>query len=98
MSTIELGQFEDAFVIHFGTPTTRINAYTLATTLTNLADAAKAANSTINPGYEIEVLVETLGGGSFRAKVRTIYRGAGNLFSPQDLKTIVLSAAKLLVP
>jgi hypothetical protein len=59
--------------------------------LVSIADAAKEANSFVNPGYEIEVVVEALGPGSFKAKIRTIYHGVGNLFSKQDLKSIALS-------
>jgi hypothetical protein len=91
MTTVYLKEFEESFVIHFGLEGERINAYTLASTLVNFADAAKAANSALNPGYEVEVLVEALGAGSFKAKVRTVYREAGNLFSKQSLHAIVLS-------
>lgn len=91
MNTINVGQFEETFVIHFGSQFRRINAYTLATSLVSIADAAKEANSFVNPGYEVEVVVEALGPGSFKAKIRTIYRGVGNLFSKQDLKSIALS-------
>jgi hypothetical protein len=90
MTTVLVRQYEDSFVIHFGVTGQRINAYTLASTLTSLADAARIANSQINPGYEIEVLVEALGAGSFKAKIRTLYRGAENLFSSESLKVIVL--------
>lgn len=82
--------FEESFVIHFGGMLSRINAYTLASTLVNIADAAKAANAAINPGYDIEIVVEALGGGSFKAKIRSVYRGAANLFSTQKLTAIVL--------
>lgn len=82
--------FEDTFVIQFGTSGTRINAYTLATTLVAIADAAKAANAALNPGYEVEIVVETFGPGSFRARIRAIYQGAGNLFSKDNLKSVVL--------
>ena len=88
---VRIGEFEESIVLHFGTEGHRINAYTLATTLVNLADAARAANFAINPGYDIEIVVEALGGGSFRAKLRTIYRGAANLFSAQSLQAVVLS-------
>jgi hypothetical protein len=91
MGTIHLTQFEDSFVIHFGGEFARINAYTLASSLVNLADAAKAANTSINPGFEIEVIVEALGSGSFRARLRTIYKEAENLFSRESLRAIVLS-------
>lgn len=90
MATVEIARFEDTFVIHFGSDSPRINAYTLASALVGFADAAKAANASINPGYEIEVVVEALGSGSFKATVRTIYSGAQNLFSKENLKSIVL--------
>lgn len=91
MTTVLVRQYEDSFVIHFGVSGQRINAYTLASTLTSLADSARVANAQLNPGYEIEVLVEALGAGSFKAKIRTLYRGAENLFSGESLRTIVLS-------
>lgn len=90
MKTVFLKDFEDSFVIYFGAEAKRINAYTLASTLSNFADAAKAANELINPGYEVEIVVEALGGGSFKATIRSIYRGASNLFSNQTLKGIVI--------
>src|SRR5450759_1197528 len=91
MTTVDVAAFEDSFVIHFGGDFARINAYTLATTLINLADAAKAANASINPGYDIEVVVEALGAGSFRTKIRTLYERADNLFSNEVVRTIVLN-------
>lgn len=91
MVAIEIQRSDSAFVIHFGTELPRINAYTLATTLSNLADAAKAANATINPGYEIEIVVEALAGGSFKAQVRALYKGATNLFSAQAAQAVVLN-------
>jgi len=45
MPTVEIARFESSVVIHFDTEDTRINAYTLASTLVALADAAKAAKS-----------------------------------------------------
>ena len=91
MRTVQIGEFQDQFVIHFGGDFHRINAYTLASALVGIADAAKAANAVLNPGYDIEIVVEALGEGSFRTKVRALYRGAGNLFSEQTLKAIVLA-------
>jgi len=90
MKIINIRDFEETFVIHFGSEFKRINAYTLASTLVSIADAAKEANSIINPGYEVEIVVEAIGPGSFKAKIRTIYRDIGNLFSRQDLKAIAL--------
>lgn len=97
MPTLDVRSFEDSFVIHFGGDFERINAYTLASALVGVADAAKAANAVINPGYDIEVVVEALGHGSFRAKVRALYKGAGNLFTRDNLKAVVLSVIAAFV-
>jgi hypothetical protein len=91
MHSIELSAFDECIVVHFGGPLGRINAYTLATTLVNIADAAKIANATINPGWDIEVVVEAFGSGSFRASLKPVYRGLQNIFQSQELRSIVLS-------
>ncbi|WP_019592736.1 hypothetical protein [Thioalkalivibrio sp. ALRh] len=88
---IYLEEYNNAFVLYFGTETTRINAYTLATTLVSFADAVKYANNQINPGYEVEVVVESLADGSFKAQIGALYKGAGNLFSKENAKAIALS-------
>ena len=97
MRVVHVSDFNDALVLHFQTDGQRINAYTLASTLISLADAAKAANSAINHGYDVEVVVEALGSGSFRAKIRTVYTIANNLFSNQLLHGILLSVLATFV-
>ncbi|MCG7994266.1 MAG: hypothetical protein JAZ06_02435 [Candidatus Thiodiazotropha taylori] len=91
MRTIRVGDFENTFVIHFGGHSHRINAYTLASALVGFADAAKAANATINPGFEIEVVVEALSEGSFKATIRAFYNEARNIFSSEPVKAITYS-------
>ncbi|WP_133164381.1 hypothetical protein [Solimonas fluminis] len=90
MRIIDISQFENSLVIHFDTDDTRINAYTLASTLIAFADAAKAANTTLNAGSEIEIVVEALGPGSFRALVRALYSSSRNLFANQVVVGLVL--------
>jgi hypothetical protein len=90
MRVLEIAQFENSVVIHFDTDDTRINAYTLASTLTALADAAKAANTALYPGSEIEIVVEALGPGSFRAQITALYSAAKNLFSNQVIAGVVI--------
>lgn len=90
MRVVDISQFENSVVIHFETDDTRINAYTLASTLVAFADAAKAANATLNAGSEIEIVVEALGPGSFRARVRTLYASSKNLFSNQLVVGLVI--------
>lgn len=90
MATINIAHFEDSLVLHFSTQGQRLNAYTLASTLVAIADAAKAANAAINPGCEVEVVVEALGPGSFRAKIRTIYKKKKGLLATQVVVPLVI--------
>lgn len=90
MRVIDIAQFENSVVIHFDTDDTRINAYTFASTLVALADAAKAANTTLNVGCEIEIVVEAIGPGSFRALIRALYSSSRNLFANQIVMGLVI--------
>lgn len=90
MRVVDIAQFENSVVIHFDTDDTRINAYTFASTLVALADAAKAANTTLNVGCEIEIVVEAIGPGSFRALIRALYSSSRNLFANQIVMGLVI--------
>jgi hypothetical protein len=90
MRVVDISQFGNSLVIHFETEDRRVNAYTFASTLVCLADAAKAANATLNAGSEIEIVVEALGPGSFRAQIRALYSSSKNLFSNQIVLGLVL--------
>jgi hypothetical protein len=82
MATIDLHLFqEDQIVIHFGGALTSIDAYTFANSLVAFADTVRSANGIINPGQGIEVRVEALGPGSFRAVIKRITKGLGGFFS-----------------
>ena len=90
MAEIRVGDFVEGFTLYFETPEERINVYALATALVALADAAKAANRRLNPaGIDIEIVVEALASGSFRAKIAAIMRESG-LFTPQAVATLIL--------
>lgn len=86
MDIVDVREFKEEFVVHFGGEQPRVNAYTLATSLVSLADAIKEANSIINPGYEVEVVVEAIGPGSFRATIKTLAKGLDNLFTKENIK------------
>ena len=90
MRVVNISKFEDSLVIHFDTQGYRINAYTLASTLIGFADAAKAANASINHGYDVEIVVEAIGPGSFRAKISAIYTKGRNLFSDVRVQAVIL--------
>lgn len=87
---IDISKFEDSVVLYFDTDNNRINAYTLASALVSFADAAKAANTTLNAGYEIEIIVEALGSGSFKAKITALYKTSKNIFSSQLVSGLII--------
>jgi len=89
VTTFEVRQEVDRFVLHFDTPRKEINAYAFASALVGLADAVREANAAVNPGYRVEVVVEALSDGSFRATIRTVFQKAKNLFSHEAAKAIV---------
>jgi hypothetical protein len=91
LRVVNISRLDDDVVIHFETRGERINAYTLASALVGIADAAKAANAGLNIGYDIEIVVEAIGPGSFRAQLRAVYTHAKNLFSGDAVRTIILS-------
>jgi hypothetical protein len=71
---------DDAIVLHFGGPN-GISAQTLAEALLGFAEASVAISSTIDPGSEIEIVVEATGSGSFRTTVRRIKKNYGGLLA-----------------
>lgn len=90
MKIVDISKFEDSVVLYFDTSNTRINAYTLASTLVSIADAAKAANSSINAGHDIEIVVEGIGEGSFKAKISAVYSESKNIFSSQVVAGVII--------
>lgn len=89
MTTFEVRQEVDRFILHFDTPRREINAYAFASALVGLSDAIREANAAVNPGYRVEVVVEALSDGSFRATIRTVFQKAKNRFSHEAVKAIV---------
>lgn len=89
MTTLEVRREIDRFVLYFDTPKKEVNAYALASALVGLADAVREANSVVNPGHVVEVVVEALSDGSFKATVRTVYTKAKNLFSHTAVQAII---------
>lgn len=90
MKIVDISKFEDSIVLYFDTRNTTINAYTLASTLVSIADAAKAANSSINAGHNVEIIVEALGEGSFKAKISAAYTTSKNIFSDQVIAGVLI--------
>lgn len=90
MAELRIAEFENTVVLYFQTAEPRVNAYALAATLIALADGAKAAARTLNSGVEIEIVVEALSSGSFRAKVTAIAREAGLFVKNQIITTVII--------
>jgi hypothetical protein len=84
VAELRISNAASGFVLYFDTPEPRVNAYAFASTIVALADAAKAAGRTLNSAVDIEVVVEALGQGSFRARISAIVRESG-LFVKQQL-------------
>jgi hypothetical protein len=89
VAELRIAEFRNTVILYFQSPESSINAYALAATLVAIADSAKAAARTLNSGIEIEIVVESLSSGSFRAKVTTIAREAG-LFAKNQVVTGVI--------
>lgn len=90
MKIVQIEDYGNEVVLHFGSDRHSINAYTLASSLVAIADSFKSANSEINPGFEIEVSVDSFSSGSFRVSVITAYKSSKDLFSKEDVKQIVI--------
>jgi len=82
VAIIRLDRFEgDAVVLHFGGAEGSIEAYTLAEALVGFTHASLAINAIIDPGSEIEIVVEATGRGSFRTRIRRIKKDYGGLLA-----------------
>lgn len=90
MPELRIADFENSVVLYFQTPEPRVNAYALAATLVALADSAKAAARTLNSGVEIEIVVEALNSGSFRARVTAVAREAGLFVKNQVVTGVII--------
>jgi len=88
---IDLRNFENELIIHYGVENHEINAKTLAHSLISLSNAIKRTDSLINPGFEVEIIVESIDVGSFKISTKKIYSELSNIFSRKDIKTIALS-------
>lgn len=82
MAILRFDDFEDdSIVLHFGGAEGRIDAYTLAEALIGFADMVRAISATIDPGTDIELVVEATGSGSFRARIRRIRENYSGLLT-----------------
>jgi hypothetical protein len=82
LADIDFRIFEgERVVVHFGGTFAAIDATTFGNSLVAFVDAVVAINNVINPGQQIEILLEAQGTGSFRAVVRRVTKEVGGFFS-----------------
>jgi hypothetical protein len=82
MPTIRIDEFRgETIVLHFGGVPGSISARTLGEALIGFAETALAIGVVVDPGHEVEIVVEETGPGSFRAVIRRIYRPVPGLLS-----------------
>jgi hypothetical protein len=82
MPTIRIDEFRgETIVLHFGGAPGEIATRTLGEALIGFAETALAVSAVVDPGHEVEIVVEETGPGSFRAVVRQIYKAVPGLLS-----------------
>lgn len=91
MLAVDLTDFsDDSFVLYFGGRSHEVDAHSFGHVLILLAEAAQAINQEINPGFSLEVAIDAVGPGSFRAKLKTSKKSLRNLFSADIPKGIII--------
>jgi hypothetical protein len=82
MPTIRIDEFGgETIVLHFGGLRGSIDARTLGEALIGFAETAVAISAVVDPGHEVEIVVEETGPGSFRAVIRRICKPVSGLLS-----------------
>lgn len=92
MATLELtaSKDRDGFVIYFGGKPNEVDTYTFANALVAFSDAFREINAQVNPGYALELRLEAVAEGSFKAKLKEI---------PKSLKgALKFGAQNLILP
>lgn len=71
MAVIDLREFDGAFVVHYGGQPSQVDAFTFANSLIEIAEAVRAINARVSPELAIEISIDALGSGSFRARLKS---------------------------
>lgn len=72
MATLDLSSLHqrDGFVIYFGGRPNEVDTYTFANALVAISDAFREINSQVNPGVALELRLEAVAEGSFKARLK----------------------------
>ena len=91
MSDIDLRQLPDGeFVLHFGGRPNEVDAFTFSSSLIAISEAIQEINRQVNPDYSIEISIDGLGTGSFRAKLKTASKSLAGLFKHRFTEQILI--------
>jgi len=71
---------ENEVVLHFGGRLNEVDAFTFSNALIAFGEAIQEINRQLNPETKISVSIDGVGGGSFRAKIKTSSKFLGSLF------------------
>jgi hypothetical protein len=94
----------DEFVLHFGGRPNEVDAFTFSNSLLSLSEALQEINRQVNPARSIEIAIESIGSGSFRAKLKTRAKSLTGLFGDSSAKDLLIGilasfiVAKYMVP
>lgn len=91
MTTIDLTKLSDAdgFVIYFGGRPNEVDAYTFANALVAISDAFREINIQVNSGFALEMRLEALAEGSFKARIRGAPKSLKSIFSTLTTSVIL---------
>lgn len=91
MATINLTRITDSdgFVIYFGGRPSEVNAYTFANALVAISDVFREINGQVNAGFALEMRLEALSEGSFKARISGTSKTLKSLFSMTS-KNVIL--------
>ncbi len=94
VATVDVRRFKhDQIVIHFGGELTSVDAYTFANSLISFADTVRSVNAVVNPGQSIDVRLDAVGDGSFKAVIKQVRKGLGGFFSSAPSNVFWIIAA-----
>ena len=77
-------------VLHFGGRPNEVDAFTFSTSLVALSEALLELNRQISPNLSIEITIEGIGPGSFRAKIGAKLKSLASFFAP-DARELLIS-------
>jgi hypothetical protein len=95
MATVDLRSLPaNEFVLHFGGRPNEVDAYTFSNSLLSISEAIQEINRQLDPSHSIEIAIEALNAGSFRARLRTHAKSISGLLrsSARDLIIGVLAS------